>query len=122
MNKISLSIQYVAHENATYEKLEIPLSDFRNDGKITQEYFFQKRKKDVNTENENHRCNSEKFISKIVLRISKLPLCYIFPSKFNCARDSLIFQRLCYSHHFSFDPLASIDQRYERTTNSSTVR
>ena len=123
MNKISLSIQYVTHENVIYEKLEIPLSDFRSDGegsirgKITQKYLKKKKKKkrDVNTE--NHRYNTEKFISKIVLRISKLALCWIFPSKFNFARDSLVFQRLCYSHHFSVDPLASIGQMYERTTN-----
>lgn len=81
MDKISLSIQHVAHENVTYEKLEIPLSDFRSDGKGSirgknhARVLFSKKKKrkDVNTENENHRCNSEKFISKIVLRISKLP-------------------------------------------------
>lgn len=50
MNKISLSIQYVTHENVIYEKLEIPLSDFRSDGegsirgKITQKYLKKKKK------------------------------------------------------------------------------
>lgn len=102
MDKISLSIQHVAHENVTYEKLEIPLSDFRSDGKgsIREKNHARvlfSEKKDVNTENENHRCNSEKFISKIVLRISKLPFVRSFhrsltllaiPSYFNVTRTT----------------------------------
>lgn len=43
-------MQYVTHENVIYEKLEIPLSDFRSDGegsirgKITQKYLKKKKK------------------------------------------------------------------------------